>query len=201
MVCITLYHYSCSYYFSIDHVEKVIHETSTNVSTANDDDEKEQMDDVDMADGTTSEPKKTWKKQEKKTIPVGKNGLKKKKVTKTKKTMDDNGYMRKTLIWLYVLYMVNHRIGTEDYTDWESVDEAEPEPPSRAKGKRKVVSVKKEDENTEVPTVHESKDNMIEGQQLPQNTPVPAAKKKQSKTTAKTKPQKGLLNFFGPKRD
>ena len=97
--------------------------------------------------------------------------------------------------------MVNHQIGTEDYTDWESVDEAEPEPPSRAKGKRKAVSVKKEDENTEVPTVHESKDNMIEGQELPQNIPVPAAKKRQSKTSAKTKPQKGLLNFFGPKKN
>ena len=98
--------------------------------------------------------------------------------------------------------MVNRRIGTEDYTDWESVDEeAEPEPPSRAKGKRKAVSVKKEDEKTEVPTVLESKDNVIEGQQPPQNTPVPAAKKKQSKTGAKTKPQKGLLNFFGPKKN
>ena len=70
-----------------------------NVSTANDD-EKEQMDDVDMADGTTPEPepKKTRKKREKKATPVGRNGLKKKKVTKTKKTMDDNGYMRKYLI-------------------------------------------------------------------------------------------------------
>jgi DNA polymerase delta subunit 3 len=98
--------------------------------------------------------------------------------------------------------MVNRCIGTEDYTDWESVDEeAEPEPPSRAKGKRKAVSVKKEDENTEVPTVLESKVNMIEGQQPPQNTPAPAVKKKQSKTNAKTKPQKGLLNFFGPKRN
>ena len=79
-----------------DQVEKVIHETSTNVSTANDD-EKEQMDDVDMADGTTAEPKKARKGREKKTIPVGRNGLKKKKVMKTRRTMDDNGYMRKHL--------------------------------------------------------------------------------------------------------
>ena len=99
--------------------------------------------------------------------------------------------------------MINRLLGTEDYTDWESVDEeAEPEPPSRAKGKRKAVSVKKEDdENTEVPTVLESKDNINEDQQPPQNTPVPAVKKKQSKTSVKTKPQKGLLNFFGPKRN
>ena len=100
MVCVvSLYQYSNSYCFLTDQVEKVIHETSANASTANDDDdEKEQMDDVDMADGTTVEPKKVRKKREKKTIPVGRNGLKKKKVMKTKKTMDDNGYMRKYLI-------------------------------------------------------------------------------------------------------
>lgn len=95
MVCVVShYHYLWPYCFSTDQVEKVIHETSTNASTGNDD-EKEQVDDVDMADGTTAEPKKARKKREKKTIPVGRNGLKKKKVMKTKKTMDDNGYMRK----------------------------------------------------------------------------------------------------------
>ena len=99
MVCVfTIYHYSRSKYISTDQVEKVIHETSTNVSTANDDDEMEQMDDVEMADGTTSEPKKARKKREKKIIPIGRNGLRKKKVMKTKKTMDDHGYMRKYLI-------------------------------------------------------------------------------------------------------
>ena len=76
-------------------------------------------------------------------------------------------------------------------------EENEPEPPSRAKGKRKIASVKKEDENMAVES--ESKDNLIEAPRVPQNTPAPPAKKKQSKTSAKTKPQKGLLNFFGPK--
>ena len=102
MVCVlTIYHYPYPY-FSTDQVEKVIHQTSTNVSNDDDDNEKEQMEDVDMADGTTSEPKKARKKREKKIIPVGKNGLKKKKVIKTKKTMDDHGYMRKYLVLLCV---------------------------------------------------------------------------------------------------
>lgn len=78
-------------------------------------------------------------------------------------------------------------------------EEAEPEPPSKPKGKRKAVSVKKEDENTRVPPVPDSKGNTTE-MQVPQNTPVPAAKTKQSKPNAKAKPQKGLLNFFGPKK-
>jgi hypothetical protein len=78
-------------------------------------------------------------------------------------------------------------------------EENEPEPPSRAKGKRKIASVKKEDENMAVPPEPDSKDNLIEPPRVPQNTPAPPAKKKQSKTSAKAKPQKGLLNFFGPK--
>lgn len=176
-------------------MEKIVHEVSTNVS----DDENEQMDDADMADGTASEPKKTRKKREKKIIPVGRNGLKKKKVMKTKKTIDGNGYMRKYLFSSYVFFMVDRRIGTEDYSEWESVDEeVEPEPPSRPKRKPKAVSVKKEDESTEVSPVPDSKDSIVEALQVPQNTPAPAAKKKQSK--AKAKPQKGLLNFFGPKK-
>ena len=73
-------------------------------------------------------------------------------------------------------------------------EEAEPEPPARPKGKRKAPA-KKEEENTEVQTVP---DSMVEAPQVPQNIPAPAAKKKQSKT--KAKPQKGLLNFFGPKK-
>lgn len=71
------------------------------MSTTNDD-ENEEMDDVDMADGTTAEPKKARKKREKKIIPIGSNGLKKKKVTKTRRTMDKNGYMRKYLIYLTI---------------------------------------------------------------------------------------------------
>ena len=79
-------------------MEKIVHEASANVSTTVDDeDEQMPVDDADMADGTASEPKKTRKKREKKIIPVGRNGLKKKKVMKTKKTIDGNGYMRKYL--------------------------------------------------------------------------------------------------------
>lgn len=71
-------------------------------------------------------------------------------------------------------------------------EEAESGPPSKPKGKRKAVSVKKEEENTEVAPVPDSKDNVVEEAQT--------SKKKASKSSAKTKPQKGLLNFFGPKK-
>jgi len=107
MVCaLTLYHYSCSHHSLTDQVEKVVHETSTHVSTVNDA-ENEQLDDVDMADGTTSVPKKTRKKREKKIIPVGGNGLKKKKVTKTRRMIDENGYMREYLFEPYVSLVVD----------------------------------------------------------------------------------------------
>lgn len=97
MVCVlTLYCYIIHYCFSTDQVEKVVHETSTN------NDEMEELDDIDMADETVSESKKPRKKREKKIIPVGRNGLKKKRVTKTKKTIDDNGYMRKYFCFNYI---------------------------------------------------------------------------------------------------
>jgi DNA polymerase delta subunit 3 len=38
-------------------------------------------------------PKKTRKKKVKKEIPVGRNGLKKKRVVGTRQVMDDKGYM------------------------------------------------------------------------------------------------------------
>ncbi|KAI9063168.1 hypothetical protein FKP32DRAFT_1666607 [Trametes sanguinea] len=53
---------------------------------------------------------KPKKKKEKKVIPVGRNGLKKKRVVKSRMTMDSKGYMV-----------------TEDYSSYESVDEEEAE--------------------------------------------------------------------------
>ncbi|THH33680.1 hypothetical protein EUX98_g584 [Antrodiella citrinella] len=57
------------------------------------------------------------KRKEKKVIPVGSNGLKKKRVVKQKMHEDEAGYMV-----------------TEDYSSYESVDEEEPEPPKARKG-------------------------------------------------------------------
>ncbi|KAH9899811.1 DNA polymerase subunit Cdc27 [Cubamyces lactineus] len=88
--------------------------------------------DVEMAQEPEPEPEpeemeedkpkpKPRKKKEKKVIPVGRNGLKKKRVMKSRMTVDAKGYMV-----------------TEDYSSYESVDEeeAEEEPPKKGRGKK-----------------------------------------------------------------
>ncbi|KAI0750818.1 DNA polymerase subunit Cdc27 [Daedaleopsis nitida] len=76
--------------------------------------------DEDMVDDAAPKPKPR-KKKEKKTVPVGRNGLKKKRVLKSRTAMDTKGYML-----------------TEDYSSYESVDEeeVEEEAPKKAKGKK-----------------------------------------------------------------
>ncbi|KDQ53171.1 hypothetical protein JAAARDRAFT_162049 [Jaapia argillacea MUCL 33604] len=79
--------------------------------------------DVDMEEEPVPAPKpKPRKRKEKKEIPVGRNGLKKKRVVKSRTACDDKGYM-----------------ATEDYSSYESVDEEEPvpEPPKKAQKAKK----------------------------------------------------------------
>ncbi|KAL7282455.1 hypothetical protein ACG7TL_003926 [Trametes sanguinea] len=69
--------------------------------------EPEQEPDPEAGEEEVIKPKPK-KKKEKKVIPVGRNGLKKKRVVKSRMTMDSKGYMV-----------------TEDYSSYESVDEEE----------------------------------------------------------------------------
>ncbi|RDX55687.1 hypothetical protein OH76DRAFT_1372104 [Lentinus brumalis] len=69
---------------------------------------------------------KPRKKKEKKIIPVGRNGLKKKRVMKTRTTVDAKGYMV-----------------TEDYSSYESVDEEEPEEEKKKPKGRKAPAASK----------------------------------------------------------
>ncbi|CCM04789.1 uncharacterized protein FIBRA_06982 [Fibroporia radiculosa] len=78
--------------------------------------------DVDMIEDSEPERIKTKpkKKKEKKVVPIGKNGLKKKRITKSRTRIDDKGY---TI--------------TEDYSSYESVDEDQAEEASaKPKGKK-----------------------------------------------------------------
>lgn len=84
----------------LDQVERVSHAPSTSVSELGDGSEPdrvsvkmEEEEDVDMVDDTAvSKPQK--KRKAKPVIPVGQNGLKKRKVTKTKYSTDAKGYSR-----------------------------------------------------------------------------------------------------------
>ncbi len=78
-------------------VDQVIHASRDVQAVKKEEEEEEEEpskqcdDDVDMADETAPAPKK--KRKEKKVIPVGRNGLKKKRVVKSRESIDAKGYM------------------------------------------------------------------------------------------------------------
>ncbi|KIJ60333.1 hypothetical protein HYDPIDRAFT_160977 [Hydnomerulius pinastri MD-312] len=68
------------------------------------------------------------KRKPRKVVPVGRNGLKKRRVVKSRTTTDAKGYMQ-----------------TEDYSSYESVGEAEETEPEKPKGKKKAAEPKLEE--------------------------------------------------------
>lgn len=153
--------------------DQVIH-ASRDVQAVKKEEEEEEPskqceDDVDMADETAPAPKK--KRKEKKVIPVGRNGLKKKRVVKSRESIDAKGY-----------------IVTEDYSSYESVDEEE-EPPAAAKAKSKTSKVNKVDEDSDAP-VPKPKPLAKKGSKLV----APARKPSNGKTGQQT-----MMSFFGKK--
>ncbi|KAF8434194.1 hypothetical protein L210DRAFT_3554341 [Boletus edulis BED1] len=104
---------------------------------------------------------------------VGRNGLKKRLVIKSRTAMDAKGYMQ-----------------TEDYSSYESVDEEEEIKP-KGKGKGKGKETKKASELTNKDEEVKPKQEESIGKLKAKPTPKPrggAAKRG------------GLLNFFGPER-
>lgn len=93
----------------------------------------------------------------------------------------------------------------EDYTDWESVDEGEPEPEQPAKRKSKPRAAAKKDD-TESAGKSPSPPS-AEGEQKKDETGTKkapplktAAPKVKAKASVNVITQKGLMNFFGPKK-
>ncbi|KAF9646451.1 hypothetical protein BDM02DRAFT_3188800 [Thelephora ganbajun] len=117
-------------------------------------------------------PKKPRKKAGKKDIPVGRNGLKKKRVVKSRMSLDGKGYMV-----------------TEDYSSYESVDEEEPEEPEKLK--KKISSKPSESKlRSKASSFKETK------------APSKEVKKRASVGGGSSKPTTGqgsLMNFFGKK--
>ncbi|KAK0467124.1 DNA polymerase subunit Cdc27 [Desarmillaria tabescens] len=126
-------------------------------------------DNVDMADEAVPAPKR--KRKEKKVVPVGRNGLKKKRVVKSRESIDAKGYMV-----------------TEDYSSYESVDEEE-EPPVAAKAKSKPSKVNKVDEDSDAPAP-KPKPLARKGSKLA----APTRKVSNGKTGQQT-----MMSFFGKK--
>jgi len=137
---------------------------------------------VKMDETITPKPKPK-KRREKKVVPVGRNGLKKKRVVKSRMTTDAKGYMV-----------------TEDYSSYESVDEEEAEPAAPAKGKAKAKSLTKVKEEEDSSTSAAPKLKPAKKASLGADTLSAGAKSTKSRPgTSKNGPQKqkGLANFFG----
>lgn len=90
--------------FSIDQVEKVSRKAKVEALRQEEEEETEperetpatmnKHEDVDMSDGTEVKHKpKPKKKKEKKVVPVGRNGLKKRRIMKSRTRIDEKGYM------------------------------------------------------------------------------------------------------------
>ncbi|KAF8547345.1 hypothetical protein OG21DRAFT_1501619 [Imleria badia] len=116
------------------------------------------------------------KRKPRKVVPVGRNGLKKRRVVKSRTTTDAKGYMQ-----------------TEDYSSYESVEEEEEEEP-KPKPKPKGKETKKASEPTV--KVEEAKPKVVTREESigkPKAKPPP-------KSRGGAPKRGGLLNFFGPER-
>ncbi|KAM6497077.1 DNA polymerase subunit Cdc27 [Amanita muscaria] len=129
--------------------------------------------DVEMDDEEQPKPKPKQSKQRKprKVVPVGRNGLKKNRIVKSRTKMDEKGYM-----------------ATEDYSSYESVEEEAEPAPAKNKGKAKAkAAVETNDSGVGV------SDAKVAGKGKAKAETVKA------KTTGKQlKGQGSLVSFFGP---
>ncbi|KXN92412.1 hypothetical protein AN958_07030 [Leucoagaricus sp. SymC.cos] len=154
--------------------------------------------DVDMSDDTNIKPKpKPRRKKEKKVVPVGRNGLKKRRVMKSRMRVDEKGYMV-----------------TEDYSSYESVgeEEEEEEEPKKAvsakkgNGRKRAAGSKQEKEDDtesaapEDPAVNAATKNS-ETRSKPNAKAAASSTKSslnRSMSTKSGQKQKTLNTFFGP---
>ncbi|KAF8637672.1 hypothetical protein AX17_002738 [Amanita inopinata Kibby_2008] len=169
-----------------EHVARASHPVSAPPIKATD---MEQDVDIPMAEVDVAEtgdvevaPKsKPKQRKPRRTVPVGSNGLKKKRVIKSRTTVDEKGYM-----------------ATEDYSSYESVEEEEPktfQSKGRRKGTAKILESKEngdKDDGDAIPPLAVRAESKIKN---------PSTKSaKSSRPTAKSTKggQASLVNFFGP---
>ncbi|OCH94050.1 hypothetical protein OBBRIDRAFT_789574 [Obba rivulosa] len=135
-------------------------------------DEDAQTEDAEAVQDSEPERAKlnSKKRKEKKVVPVGRNGLKKKRVMKTRTKIDEKGYMV-----------------TEDYSSYESVDDDEPEAAVEAPVK-KGRATKPKQKATE--SKLKPKKPREEARPTKSSEPVKRA-------TGKASGQGNITNFFG----
>lgn len=168
--------------------------------------QESQEQDVEMDEDSDPAPKtKPRKRKEKKVMPIGRNGLKKKRVMKSRMKMDEKGYMG-----VYYPLLCPHRrsaechylfLVTEDYSSYESVDEEEAEAEVKTKAKPKKAPVKRmsepvptDSEMEATGTSQEQSGSKPKGKKL-----APKASQGAFKSRNSTGGQKNIMSFFGGK--
>lgn len=122
-------------------------------SPINQDSEEEDSEDVPTQDLEVDEEpvpvQKAKKRRPKKVVPLGSNGLKKKRVMKSRQTTDAKGYMSRLFLPCPLGYSLTFFLVFEDYSSYESVgDGEEPEPVAPSKGKAKAKPSKNTEEDS-----------------------------------------------------
>lgn len=145
-----------------------------------------------MVDDSDDEPvKKPRKRKERKVWPKGQNGLRKRRVMKSRMTTDAKGYMG--AYRYYVSFTSNLSTVTEDYSEYESVDEEDVEV-DETKPKRSAAKSKK------ATTPTEERKSIRASDAETSRKAKPVEKPKRSGSSAGTKNAQGSLKtFFGKK--
>lgn len=142
-----------------------------------------------MAEDIPALPKK--QRKPKKQIPIGRNGIKKKRVIKSKTSVDAKGFMGTSFLQ-YLTRLTEHSYPvTEDYSSYESVDEEEPEAaPTKGKSRAKATAERKDnDSDTGPPAPAKSKPSLKPSTSLKSKPSVGAGSSKGG--------QKNIAAFFG----
>lgn len=162
--------------------------------------------DVEMSDDRAAKPKPKLRKK-KKVIPVGRNGLKKRPVTKTQTVKTDDGWsMWHPFVYLSEQWLTRgfRNSAVCDYTSYESCEEAEEtdEPVPVKKGKRgpaKPLKEKKEMSKMAGPG-GAAVDATASGEDGKSNTTIKMSTSQPAARTKGGQKQKTLGTFFAPQR-
>ncbi len=141
---------------------------------------------------------KTRKKREKKVVPVGRNGIKKKRTLKSRMVTDEKGYMGMVMVFEKCAQSkvaeTSVFVVTEDFSEYESVDEEEPEEP-KPRRKQKAAA-KGNDSPTEA---SETKAKPKPLQKTESRKPKPPAVKRTNSTKSGPSRNGSLMSFFEKK--
>jgi DNA polymerase delta subunit 3 len=153
--------------------------------------ESDEDEDVEMTDADLP-PKPKRRKREKKVVPVGRNGLAKRRVIKTRKKLDSQGYKGDLCCTAFSNRKFMVFSVTEDYSSYESVDEetvVEKEVPKKTK--KKSSAENDGEPSTALPPKKKSEGIKRKG----------TGSSKSAGSFSKLGPGGSITNFFGPAKN